>query len=257
VTRLAIFAAMTWECRPIVERLGSAQRTALDSATIWRRAREHDEIWVVKTGIGIERAANVARSVLGQTRFDLVVSTGCAGALSPDLDVGDLVIASRIVAPQDGTCIETAADAGARARNIAVGAGLRVALGPVVCNPTVLPTAAAKRAVGATHAAIAVDMESAPIAACAAAQGVPFLSARAILDRVDTELPPASLVAPDGHIRTLAMARRVATHPGDLVRLWALRGMTVTAQQTLRTFFAAWMGRDACAGPTRAPTPTR
>ena len=256
MTRLAIFAAMSWECRPIVERLGAAQRTAIGSASVWRAVRDHNELWVVKTGIGSERAASAARRVLGQGQFDLVVSTGCAGALSPDLDVGDLVIASRIVAP-DGTHIETDIDAGARAHDIASGAGLRVALGPVVCNPTVLPTAAAKRAVGATHGAIAVDMESTPIAACAAAQGVPFLSARAILDRVDTDLPDASLIAPDGHVRTLAMARRVATHPGDVVRLWALRGMTVTAQQTLRTFFATWLLRDDHAPTTRSPVRPR
>ncbi len=253
VTRLAIFAAMSWECRPIVESLGAAHRTSIGSVRVWRRAQDDDEIWVVKTGIGIERAARAARSVLDQTRFDLVMSTGCAGALSPDLDVGDLAIASRIVAPHDGTCLETDIAACARARNIAGAAGLHVAVGPVVCSATVLPTAAAKRAVGAAHAAIAVDMESAPIAACAAAQGIPFVSARAILDRVDTELPQASLVAPDGHVRTLALARRVATHPGDLVRLWALRGMTVRAQQTLQTFFAAWIVGDEHAPPTGAP----
>jgi len=257
VTRLAIFAAMGWECRPIIERLGAAQRTVIGPATVWRRTWAHDEIWIVKTGVGIERAARAAHSVLGQTRFDLAVSTGCAGALSPDLDVGDLAIASAIVAPQEGTCIETDIDACARARDIASGVGLRVVLGPVVCNSTVLQTAAAKRAVGTAHAAIAVEMESAPIAAYAAQRRIPFLAARAILDRVDTELPQASLVAPDGHLRTLAIARRVATHPGDLARLWALRGMAVTAQQTLRTFFAAWMGRRDHGAARRPPVHTR
>ena len=244
MTRLAIFAAMTWECRPIVERLGSAQRTALDSATIWRRAREHDEIWVVKTGIGIERAANVARSVLGQTRFDLVVSTGCAGALHDALGPGDLTVATSVMSATE--TFETDRDVRERMRTVAERAALSPALGAVLCSPIVLATAAAKRA-AAAGGAIAVEMEGAPIASCAARAAIPFAAVRAILDAARSELRHVgAFVEPStGRVRPLRLARYLARHPSAVPDLLAMQRMMTAAQRSLHRFFDAWLREEA------------
>ena len=118
-----------------------------------------------------------------------LVSFGIAGALTPSLRPGDLLVATEIVLP-DGTVVPTDAVwresamlriGDAQAARIA-GASQAVA------------TAAAKADLNRTSRAIAIDMESHHVAAAARHHHLPFLVIRAIADTADDVLPPAALV---------------------------------------------------------------
>ncbi len=243
--RIAIFAALRWECRPVVRRLRQAVRKNVGNRTVWVGAAPNREVWVVKTGVGLERAALVADAVVAGEHFDLVVSTGCAGALAARLEPGHLAFATAVRHAGGGDpwpCDAAAREGLVRA---AEGAGLRSCAGPFVCSPTVLASRAQKRA-AAADGAIAVDMEGASIAACAAAAGVPFAAVRAILDTADTELADdGAFLDPDtGAVKPLALAGYVARRPSAIAQLLAMQRMMSAAQRALDTFFAAWLGRD-------------
>jgi nucleoside phosphorylase len=199
-------------------------------------------VWVVKTGVGIERAAAAAVHAADAA---LVVSAGCAGALAPELRPGDVALATQVISAGRES-IPTDAGARAGAARAGVAAGLHVVEGPVVCSPTALATAAQKRA-AAIAGAIAVEMEGGPLAAYAAAARVRFLSVRAILDTAEYELPiPTALLDPaSGTMRPLAVAAYVATHPGALPTLMDLRRMQTAARVSLERFFARWLAGDA------------
>ncbi len=250
---IAIFAALQWECRAVLRRLRQVERRQLGALTLWvGRTPAAREVWLMRTGMGTERAAAAAREALGAQAFDLIVSTGCAGGLAPELAPGDLVVASGIAFdPQSytptaesarGHVFATDVATRAGAMRAAADAGLRCAEGAIWCSATVLATAADKRA-AAARGLIAVEMEGAAIADCAVGARRPFLSVRSILDGVDHELhiggqftDPSS-----GNLKAATLAAYLATHPGALPELLALQRMQRAAEQSLAMFFARWL----------------
>jgi 4-hydroxy-3-methylbut-2-enyl diphosphate reductase len=245
VERIAIFAALQWECRPVLRTLRQVRRVRFGAFTGWQGRSAQREVWMVKTGVGVRRAAAAVDAAGGAQGFALVVSTGCAGGLSPDLRPGDLTLATAVSGDGTESPLTTAAVERARALQAATAAGLRTIEGPLLCSATVLATMADKRAAAACGAVV-VEMEGGAIAARAAAAQVPFLSVRAILDAVDHELHvPGSLIDPvSGAMRPLAVARYVVTHPGTIAELTALQRMQRAARVSLERFFARWLAAN-------------
>ena len=240
--RIAIFAALRWECRPILRHLRRVRRTRLAACTVWRGEAAGEEIWLVKTAIGEQRAA-AAIAALGEGQFNLFFSTGCAGALAPELRPGDLAIATAVVTDSSAIQYSTDPVQRERARRIAERAALSAVLGPVLCSGKALASADAKRRAAIRTGAVAVEMEGAAIGACALRAGVPFLSVRAVLDTAATALPESGdLVDPQtGAVKLLALVRHLAAQPRAVAELLALQRMMGAAQRTLDRFFAAWL----------------
>ena len=239
--QVAIFAALRWECMPIVRRLRQVTRRHVAGLTVWRGAAGERCVWVVKTGIGPTRAAAAVYAINASERFSLFVSTGCAGALAPELVAGDLAIATSVVGDSAGDGMETDVRYREAVCRVAGTVAQRACVGPVLCSPRVLATIAEKRA-AAARGNVAVEMEGAPIAACAAQAGVPFVSVRAILDTAETELPHAGrFIDPQsGAMKPLALAGYLAAHPGALSGVLAMQRMRHVAERSLGRFFAAW-----------------
>jgi adenosylhomocysteine nucleosidase len=242
VERIAIFAALQWECRPVLRHLQRVTRERHAHATVWRGRAAAGEVWLVKTGIGMALADVAARAVGNLQRFDLMVSTGCAGALAPELMPGDLAVASAIVG-NGGEHFATDTVQRERFGRVAERAALRFTDGPVLCSPHVLATAADKRS-AAARGPIAVEMEGAPIAAYAAQAGTAFVSVRAILDAADTELQhDGRVIDPQsGAVKPLALVRYLTTHPAAVTDLLAVQRMMKAAQTSLGKVFGAWLG---------------
>ncbi len=240
--RIAIFAALRWECRPILRHLRRIERGGVAQCTFWRGEASGREIWLVKTAVGEQRAAAAVRAVC-EDRFDLFLSTGCAGALSPELVPGDLAIATAVIGNASGTQYQTDPVHRERARVAAQRAALRTVVGPVLCSPRVLASVAAKQAAAISTGSVAVEMEGAAIGALAQQAGVPFASVRAILDTATTELPAAGefLDPQTGTVRPLDVVRYLARQPGALSQLLTLRRMMMAAQSSLEKFFQAWL----------------
>jgi nucleoside phosphorylase len=201
------------------------------------------EIWLIKTAMGEQHAAAAGQIVEQAGRLDLLLSTGCAGALSPELASGDLAIATAVIGDASRDRYETDHVHRERARVAAQSAALRAVVGPVLSSPRVLASVADKQAAAASTGAVAVEMEGAAIGALAQRTGVPFASVRAILDTATTELPEAGdFVDPGtGTVKLLGVVRHLAREPGALSQLVALQRMMTAAQHSLDRFFAAWL----------------
>ena len=240
--RIAIFAALRWECRPILRHLRRIERGRVAQCALWRGQASGREIWLIKTAVGAQRAAEAVRAVRDE-RFDLFFSTGCAGALSPELVPGDLAIATAAIDNASGAQYQTDPVHRERARVAAQRAALRAVVGPVLCSLRVLASVAAKQAAAASTGSVAVEMEGAAIGALAQQAGVPFASVRAILDAVTTELPEAGdfLDPQTGTVRPFDVVRYLARQPGALSQLLAFRRMMTAAQRSLDKFFRSWL----------------
>jgi adenosylhomocysteine nucleosidase len=246
VERIAIFAALRWECQPVLRQLRRVTRERLGDFVFWRGHTAAQEVWLVKTGIGEERAGAAANLTSRAGEFALFLNTGCAGALAPELGPGDLTVATAIIGNASAQRFETTPRSREHACRIAARAHLRATAAPVLCSPRTLATAADKRTAARQHGTVAVEMEGAPIAACAAQAGVAFASVRAILDTVDTELRHSGrfMDEQNGTLKPLALAGYLATHPTILPDLLALQRMQSAAQTSLNKFFHAWFAHS-------------
>jgi nucleoside phosphorylase len=245
VHRIAVFAALQWECRTVLKHLRRVRRMRRGAFTCWQGRGPRYEVWVVKTGMGVARAAAAVDALGAAHGCDLFVSTGCAGGLAPALRPGDLVVASAISGEGTPGTVSTAVAPRAAAVRAATAAGLRPVEGSLLCSATVLATAREKRA-AAERGAVVVEMEGGAIAAHAAAAAVPLLSVRAILDAAEHDVRlPGTLIDPaSGNLRPLALAGYVTTHPGVVPELLAMQRMQSAARDSLERFFGRWLADD-------------
>lgn len=237
---IAIFAAMAWECRPVLRGLRQVQRERLGPFPAWRAEAEGRRVIVVRTGIGIERAREAAELVLRDGSYDLFLSTGCAGGLRDGTAAGDLVVASDAVHECGAEPIAAEPGWSGRALAIAGKVGLVARQGPVLCVDRALTTRSAKAA-AAARGMIAVEMEGTAIAAAADSAGISYLSVRVILDDADTELIDGGFIDnASGRMKPLALVRYLAGRPSAVAGMLAMHPLMRTAERNLERFFRAW-----------------
>ena len=180
-----IVSGVRFACRGVV--CGVARRAALLlHAAVLRRRNAHREPVRTCTGGWHRRSRRSARRRVAHRRgASALVSWGFAAGLDPALAPGTLVIGQQIEPrcrparpapprpPQYGP-------SGSRTR---LRDRVPLVAGTIACPDHVVRTASEKRALGASGA-VAADMETAAIAAAAAAAGIPWLALRVLVDTV-------------------------------------------------------------------------
>ena len=113
--------------------------------------------------------------------------------------------------------------------------------GSLLSLPTPLSSAAEKMAMRERHMAVAVDMESAAVAAVASERHLPFVVLRAIVDERDDDIPIELQAGIDawGRPRPLDMLLVLARHPGLLSHLPGLARRMNKATRALRAAVVA------------------
>jgi adenosylhomocysteine nucleosidase len=152
-------------------------------------------------GLGFERAGQAARKLVGRGARALL-SWGVAGGLASNLVPGDLLLPARVIS-ENG---EWTTDPVLRARVQEVLGGTLREGGNLYCSQGPVTSVEAKRALAA-RGMLAVDMESAAVAAIAQRAGVPFVAVKAICDPASREIPAIALrlLDQDGGVRWRAL----------------------------------------------------
>jgi adenosylhomocysteine nucleosidase len=140
---------------------------------------------VLCSGGRADVAARHARTLIEGGATSLM-SVGIAGGLAPGLPTGTVIVATEILTEHATypALSECAARAKARA-------------GPIFGGVDIVATVEEKAALAARTGAVAVDLESGPVARAAQAAGIPFIAIRAIADPAWDALPPAALLPLD------------------------------------------------------------
>ena len=209
-----------------------AQLLVLAPMRVEARAIRRGAPWsqIEKIGMGPRRARAAARLTYDADRPSALIA-GVCGALSPDLEPGDVVLASELRTP-DRTlpCPDPAILAGVLRRG-----GMRVHIGPIVSS-TGLVFGARRREL-AQSGPLAVDTESAWLVGDA--RGAPLTTLRVVLDtpRYEIHRPARAAIAARRAFRALREA-------SALLEEWA------AALGHREVLLAA--PRASCAGVTRA-----
>ncbi len=165
-----------------------------------------------------------------------VISIGLAGALSPLLKVGDVVIAEQVMTGTENWDCDGKWRVRLASRLPAAHQGLLFGSDVIIEQPET------KSGLHQTTGALAVDMESQVAARFAASRKLPLAGLRVISDDATHVLPPAALVAmkPDGGIalgRVLWSLLKRPTQVPALVR---------TARASNQAFAGLLRCRDLC-----------
>lgn len=190
--------------------------------------------WLVLSGVGAWNAHYAATQLIGKNVAGLV-SWGCAGALADSLHPGHLVLPDRIVGAT-GDVYFPAPDWQDRLLN-ALAAELTLTQGTLTESLGMVTSVNDKQSLRTTSGAVAVDMESAAIAAVAKNSQVPFVAIRAIADTAAMTLPHSvsRSASPENGISIPKLLAHAAWHPEEWMELKRLSTAFSAAHQTLKT----------------------
>jgi len=242
---------------------GRPGRPAGDAAVIEGELSGAPVVVVKTASCGKTGAAAATQFLIDRYEPTAIISFGAAGALVDGLDVGDIVVAERLVLGDSGIVhgegfrhtgsivsnagrtmcyksydsdpglLSAARTAGTRRASATGAAGPH--FGAVVTCDQVILSKHTRKYLNETFGALVVEMEAAAVAQVALSYGIPFLALKAVSDTIDFTADNLEV-----HLRQcgesriahwLRSARYLAVDPGSIRRLSELRdGMTDAAR---------------------------
>ncbi len=222
-------------------------RLAPRSLGAWVGTHAAGDLFLMKSGIGPKTAAAKLQRFLQSHKVTEILVFGYAGAMEPDMRVGDLFAVRRVISigqnaatgtlldrmEYDGQWELADIDLTEKQRNQTIHRG------DLITSPWIIGTPEQKRILRERFGAGAVDMETAAFAQVAATAGIPCRAVRAITDTADDQL-----LAPVTYDPTLTLAGR--TKGLILAGKWVHRyrewtDRTVVARESLRQFLAGYL----------------
>jgi nucleoside phosphorylase len=187
------------------------QRTAKSGLVFGRL--DSQEVAIYWLGVGLRQEVKFKR-ILSELSFELVINSGFAGALRTLLEPGDFVLAKNFSSPELSHRLES--------DHVFEASGNFLSVDAVADSAT-------KTQASSEGSFVALDMESARVAAVCRDLAVPLISARMISDRSNEEIPGVFLgqgirrlkdipeaIAFAG--RMIVLRRRLADKLTDLIR---------------------------------------
>lgn len=191
-----------------------------------------DDVLLTYSGAGAENARKAAELLVSKGATQLM-SWGCAAALSPDLKMGDLVLADSLIS-QNGDEISVHPIWHQHAKNV-LGIQIAAYKGALIASHNIVSTAQAKADLFAKTGAIALDMESDAIAKVAQHYAIPFLAIRAIADPASMDLPAAveNALNENGEVAVTRIIKSLVFNPKELPHLIQIGQYFQIAKRTL------------------------
>jgi adenosylhomocysteine nucleosidase len=206
--RIAILAPMRSELQPLVRLFSLKRSRSRDRSLLWGTFGRL-EIVATTTGIGTQAAAHTAERILDTTLVHHLIVVGIAGGIGPSVNIGDLVVPDLVIDLSTGTEYQPTILGGEETRG-------------TLATSDELLIDQAKVARLEDQGVIAIDMETAAIAAVCDRRRCPWSVFRAISDRADDssiDTAVFGLAAPDGSPDLPALMRFVLTNPKRVTEL--------------------------------------
>ena len=174
--KIGLVAEVKWEVQEVCRRLKLTSINPRDG--VWGSTLNGHVIRLCLSGMVPAVSKDRVDRFLEANRLDLLICSGLAGALRPDIVVGDLIVQS-----QDSHLVTLAERALKDAQ-------IPFHVGPLVTVASPVLTPAARHQLAGRSQAIAVDMESQTIAALCHQRRIPCLAIKAVSDGIEDDLSP-------------------------------------------------------------------
>ena len=194
--------AMPEEVEPIVAKLENLKETVYASNTYYEGVYNGQEVVVAYSKIGKVFATLTATMLIEKFACDTLLFSGVAGAISDELNIGDLIIADGLCqhdlditafghpfgyVPEGEVCIPTDVNLRNVAKEVATSKGLTLKEGVIATGDQFVANADRKDWIGSEFKADALEMEGASVAVVCSSLDVPFFILRAISDSADMD----------------------------------------------------------------------
>jgi nucleoside phosphorylase len=219
---IAITFALQAESSDFLRRLSNQSRIHRNGIHTVRGNVDDRTVEVVHTGVGEKVCQQRIGKFLRDQQFDLLISTGFAGALNDELRIGDLLLAKNF------STIDLS-DRGAFS-------SLPIHIADLLTASALIDSSDERNNLARESGATAVDMETEFIAGACATQGVPLLSVRVITDTPREPFPAPPNVLFDiqqQRTRFLKLATFFLAHPNRAPRLLSFARRIARARVTL------------------------
>lgn len=207
---IAITFALPAESSGLQRLLRRQTSTKINGGLLVRGELHGKQILLFHTGVGAAICRQRLDTLFATENFSCLISAGFAGALTDELQVGDLFVAENFSAPKLVFL----------AREFLV--PMQPRFGRLASASVMIDGADARKEFAAASGATAVDMETESIVAACATRHLPLLSLRAISDTPAAAFPaPADILFNLRRQKTefSRLAFYLTKHPAAVVRL--------------------------------------
>jgi len=199
---IAIMGAMPEEITPLLEIIGEHETISYAANKYYKGKFANHDVVVAYSKIGKVNAALTASTLIEKFGAQKLLFSGVAGAVSAELKVGDLIIASQLCqhdlditafghphgyVPEGKQFVQADKSLNALAKKVAQSIDLKLKEGIIATGDQFIANVEKKNWIETTFKADALEMEGASVAVVCDALDVPFFVLRAISDAADMD----------------------------------------------------------------------
>jgi len=199
---LAIMGAMPEEIAPILEKLGEYKTTLYAGNTYYEAEYKGINLVIAYSKIGKVFSTLTATTMCEHFGAQKLLFSGVAGAITPKLKVGDLIVATKLAqhdlditafghpygyVPEGAVFVEADKKLIELSKEVAFEMGKSLQEGIIATGDQFVADEQKKHWIGETFNADALEMEGASVAVVCNALNVPFFILRAISDAADMD----------------------------------------------------------------------
>ena len=199
---IAIMGAMPEEIAPLLEKVGEYTLTEYAGNKYYEAQYAGHNLVIAYSKIGKVFSTLTATTMLQKFGAEVLLFSGVAGAINPELKIGNLIAATKLAqhdlditafghphgyVPEGKVFVEADAKLVAKAKEVASEMGLTLMEGTIATGDQFVADKARNEWIGKTFGADALEMEGASVACVCDAMDVPFFILRAISDAADMD----------------------------------------------------------------------
>jgi adenosylhomocysteine/aminodeoxyfutalosine nucleosidase len=200
--KIAIMGAMPEEIAPILEKLGTYKITEYAKNNYYEASYKGVELVIAYSKIGKVFSTLTASTMIEHFGAQKLLFSGVAGAISPSLKVGDLVVATKLsqhdlditafghpfgYVPEGSVYVEADKELIELSKKVAHDMNKNIQEGVIATGDQFVANEEKKNWIGTTFGADALEMEGGSVAVVCDALNIPFFILRAISDAADMD----------------------------------------------------------------------
>ena len=202
MSKIAIMGAMPEEIEPLLEKVENIKKVEYANNSYYEATYKGKELVIAYSKIGKVFSSLTASTLIEKFGCTKLLFSGVAGAINPELKIGDLIIADKLCqhdlditifghdhgyVPEGAVFVESDETLREVAKEVATKSNLSLIEGTIATGDQFVASSQRKEFISKTFNADALEMEGASVAVVCDALDVPFFILRAISDTANDD----------------------------------------------------------------------